>query len=488
LRLENGVFANFSEGTLCFAFSLQPNTHADIQLELRSALEAALKRVGTRTRYTACKLIGHPLLLRQCKDILSKAGVRVERAIERNSSFDVIYNADTGRVRLAKTPENTKKSANLEKKIRVAIIDDSATIRKLLGSFIAETSDMELLGTAENEQELRTLVSRAPPPDVVTLDLNMPQKPGIALLQEILVPLRIPAVIVSTLSIEEGPSVLAALDAGAIDYVQKPSLAEVGLLKETLLEKLRGASKAKMQIDGTDLTPVASAQTSDRVRKKFGLGRSRLERAPPSALELPFENQLIAIGASTGGTDAIRKILMALPEEIPPIVIVQHIPGGFSKAFAERLNSSLPFAVLEAQDGVVVEPGMVLVAPGGYQMRLEQIGNRLLTRIEDTPPVNRHKPSVDTLFHSVAELRGLDRLGMVLTGMGNDGAAGLLALRNSGAYTVAQDETSSVVFGMPKEAIRMNAADRIAPLHVMPGLMLQWSADRLAHRKNPKAS
>ena len=488
LQLESGLFVTFFEGTHSFAFSFQSDGSADPGQELQIAIDTALLKIGTRARHAACKLIGASALVRRCNELLARAGVRVERTISRENRIELIFHSDTGRVRLAKETDVVEKNNLPERKIRVAIIDDSATIRKLLGTFISESPDLELVGTAENEQELRALLARGPTPDVVTLDLNMPQKPGIVLLQEILVPSRIPAVIVSTLSIEEGPTVLAALDAGAIDYVQKPSLSELGLLKDNLLEKLRGASKAKMQLSGTDMPNVASAQTSDRVRKKFGLIRTRAPAGGMTEAGDPFHHQLIAIGASTGGTDAIRKVLMALPEEIPPIVIVQHIPGGFSKAFAERLNSSLPFAVREAQDEEVIESGMVLVAPGGYQMRVERLGDRLIARVEDTAPVNRHKPSVDTLFHSVAELKKFNRLAFLLTGMGNDGAAGLLALRKSGAYTVAQDEASSVVFGMPKEAIRLNAADRIAPLHVMPGLILQWSADHMASGKSRKAS
>ena len=438
------------------------------------------------------KLVGEPALIAVAKISLKERGIPIEKAIDRTDTFEVQFNAELGRLRLAKrpTPANAEISTPVvpsinaqSNRIRVLILDDSLTVRKTLCTLITEDPSFEVIGLAECDSDLKTLLSRGPKPDVVTLDLNLPEKPGLQILKDTLVPLKIPAVIVSTLSVEDGPTVLSALEAGAVDYVQKPSLAEIPQLKESLLERLRSAAKAHIfDMGAPSALPTQKTPAFERVRRKFGI-QSKHE---PKMLSEPLDRNLIAIGASTGGTDAIRRILLGLPEEIPPIVIVQHIPGGFSKAFAERLNACLPFAVREAVDGDLIEPGVVLIAPGGYHLRVVEKDSRLVARIDDASPVNRHKPSVDVLFRSVAALKNWNRLGLILTGMGNDGAAGLLELHQSGAYTAAQDEASCVVYGMPKEAVRLGGVDRVASLGAFPGLILLWADS--PQSKKPKAA
>jgi two-component system chemotaxis response regulator CheB len=427
------------------------------------------------------KLIGEPQLISAAKNSLKDHGIPIEKSIERTDSFEIQLNIQQGKIRLARSIADPATEAISRpprsilaptSRIRVLILDDSLTVRKILCTLITEDPSFEVIGLAESDSDLKNLLSRGPKPDVITLDLNLPEKPGLQILKDTLVPLKIPAVIVSTLSVEDGPTVLSALEAGAVDYVQKPSLAEIPQVKESLLERLRSAAKANVFETHAQPSAIQKKATAfDRVRRKFGIQSKNPEKQDVGR----SDKKLIAIGASTGGTDAIRRILLGLPEEIPPIVIVQHIPGGFSKAFADRLNACLPFAVREAVDGDLIEPGVVLIAPGGYHLRVIEKEGKLIARIDDAPAVNRHKPSVDVLFRSVAALKSCERLGLILTGMGNDGAAGLLELHQSGAYTAAQDEASCVVYGMPKEAVRLGGVERVAALGAFPGLILQWA-------------
>lgn len=488
ISLQSGFFVAFQCERSPFAFSGGGDLSPQALAAISEAIALALARFKAKGATPFCKVVGNANAILTLAPLLEKSGISIEKRVEREGQIEILYEPLSGRIRLNKDTGSPTGLPQADP-LKVLIIDDSATIRKILNNLISNDPTYRILGTVENEKELRAAILKGPIPDVVTLDLNMPGKSGIELLKDILVPARIPAVIVSSLAMEEGPAVLSALEAGAVDYVQKPTLSDFDGIRETLLEKLKAAASAKVQLPpppGLGLS--VSTPVTERIRKKFGMVNTG--KALPAGHDLrgKFHNQLIAIGASTGGTEAIRQILEGLPEDIPPIVIVQHIPGGFSRAFADRLNAALPFAVREARDGDIAEPGTVLVAPGGYQMRIIKEEGRFLCRIEDTPPVNRHKPSVDVLYDSIAQLKHVQRLALLLTGMGVDGAAGLLRLKESGAYTVAQDEASSIVFGMPKEAIRLNATHRIAPLNVMSGLILQWSSDQSEKTRKKNAA
>ena len=488
IMLKGGFFVAFQCGRSPFAFSGGTELHPQTLEAVSEAIALALSRLNSKGAARVCKVVGGPTSVQTIVPLLEKAGLSIEKKVERDGLIEVLYEPLSGRIRLNKD-SGIPAGLTQGEPLKVLIIDDSVTILKILTNLISTDPTCRILGTVENEKELRAAILKGPAPDVVTLDLNMPGKSGIELLKDILVPARIPAVIVSSLAMEEGPAVLSALEAGAVDYVQKPTLSDFDGIRDTLLEKLKAAASAKVQLPAPPSLGLSiSTPVTERIRRKFGI--TSTGKALPLSQELrgKFHNQLIAIGASTGGTEAIRQILEGMPEDIPPIVIVQHIPGGFSRAFADRLNAALPFAVREARDHDIVEPGTVLIAPGGYQMRVIKEEGHFVCRIEDTPPVNRHKPSVDTLFDSVAQLKHVSRLALILTGMGVDGAAGLLRLKESGAYTVAQDEASSIVFGMPKEAIRLNAALRIAPLNVMSGLILQWSSDQSEKTRKKNAA
>ncbi len=358
-----------------------------------------------------------------------------------------------GRIRLAKAdakkvtaqPTSYERESPVETKKRVLVVDDSETIRKLLSQIIEGDPDLECVGTVANPLEVDAAIQKLKP-DVVTLDIHMPEMNGVELLKKEVIPKhRLPAVMISSLSKEDGTFVLDALEAGAVDYIQKPSMKELDQAVIVIREKIKSAASSKVF--------VRPEKSSFHTRPKA-----------TAALGQPDPNFLIAIGSSTGGTEALKVVLTSLPEKIPPIVIVQHIPPVFSKAFADRMNDLCPFEVKEAQDGDVVKPGRVLIAPGGFQMRLKEIAGELKVIVEDAPPMNRHKPSVDYMFDSIAAMRRKRVVGVILTGMGADGAKGLLKLKQAGAYTIGQDEESCVVYGMPREAAKIGAVMEVVTL------------------------
>ena len=340
-------------------------------------------------------------------------------------------------------PEKTFLDAN--QKIKVMIVDDSITIQTLLKKLLSEDPLIEVVATIGNPLECEEAL-RIYKPDVLTLDIHMPKMDGITLLKKIHPQHAIPVLIVSSLNPDQGDYILNALENGAFDYIKKPELSETVELGAILREKIKAAFSSKRK-----LNTVVNSESKLIHKKNFSLDL----------------NYTIAIGASTGGTEALREFLLGLPEKIPPILIVQHIPPVFSNAFAKRLDSLCPFLVKEAEDGDLVEANKVLIAPGGFQMRLikaEKNPRVLTVRIEDTAPVNRHKPSVDALFFSLAQLELEKTIGIIMTGMGADGAKGLLSLRQKGARTIAQNEESCIVFGMPREAIELGAAEFVCDL------------------------
>lgn len=343
------------------------------------------------------------------------------------------------------------------KKIRVLCVDDSALMRQLMTEIINGFSDMEVVATAPDPLVARDLIKKLNP-DVLTLDVEMPRMDGLDFLEKLMRLRPMPVVMVSSLTGRGSEITLRALELGAVDFVTKPQTGlRDGMLaySESIAEKVRTASRARL----TQRRPT--------------------DAAPAIHVPLLSSEKLIAIGASTGGTEAIRHVLEPLPPNSPALVITQHMPPGFTRSFADRLNKLCQITVKEAEDGERILPGHAYIAPGARHMELARSGANYQIRLHDHEPVNRHRPSVDVLFNSVAQYAGRNAVGVILTGMGNDGAAGLLAMRNAGAYTLAQDEATCVVFGMPREAIALGASHETVPLHqISQRMMAQISSNQ----------
>jgi two-component system chemotaxis response regulator CheB len=328
--------------------------------------------------------------------------------------------------------------------IRVLIIDDSAIVRKILGEALAGEPDLEVVGSAPDPYVARDKILSLRP-DVLTLDIEMPRMDGLTFLKKLMHFHPMPAVVISSLTQPSCRLAVEALELGAVEVLAKPGGPySVGELRHALAAKLRAAAASRVRRPQQTAEPPTFAKPS---------------------IPVPFPtNTIIAIGASTGGTEAIASVLTKLPASIPGIVVAQHIPPQFSRAFANRLNDQCPFTVKEAEDGDHLAPGIALVAPGDYHMLLRNIGGRYLVTVKTGPRVCYQRPSVDVLFSSVAEAAGNRAIGVLLTGMGADGAQGLLKMRQAGARTIAQNEATCVVFGMPREAIALGAAQQILPL------------------------
>ena len=383
---------------------------------------------------------------------LTKAGNEIRSKIKMAMSVSGAHNALK---KTAEGPAPTKtpdpapsvRVSSSADKTRVLIVDDSETVRNLLGKILSEDPQFEVVGEAEKPSEVEALIVKCRP-DVMTLDIHMPEMDGVALLKKIHPKYKIPTVMISALSYEDGPYVLDALESGAIDYIQKPQLKDLKVLAPQIRERLKSAAKAKVVQQKRSVSPTRVSGEMD-------------------------EDQLILIGSSTGGTEALRVVLQSLPAKIPPILIVQHIPPVFSQAFANRMNELFPFEVKEAKDNDKVLPNQVLIAPGGLQMGLRKSGSQMTVHVMDAAPVNRHKPSVDYLFKTAVDLKLKNSVGVILTGMGADGARELKSLRDLGVRTIAQDEKTSVVFGMPREAIERGAAEFILPIDKIGEKLIQ---------------
>lgn len=337
-------------------------------------------------------------------------------------------------------------------KIKVLCVDDSALMRQIMTEIINSHPDMEVVATAPDPLVARDLIKKFNP-QVLTLDVEMPRMDGLDFLEKLMRLRPMPVVMVSSLTGKGSEITLRALELGAIDFVTKPQLGiREGMLaySELIAEKIRMAAKARLPQRRQTNEPMAIIQHTP----------------------LLSSEKLIAIGASTGGTEAIRHVLQPLPPTSPALLITQHMPPGFTKSFAERLNKLCQITVKEAEDGERVLPGHAYIAPGARHLELARSGANYQVRLNDGPPVNRHRPSVDVLFRSVAQYAGRNAVGVILTGMGNDGAAGLLELHQAGAYTLAQNEASCVVFGMPREAIAMGGVDEVVDLHQVSQRML----------------
>lgn len=365
----------------------------------------------------------------------------------------VLFHIPSGRLQVAKIKKKVS-PVSPPARTKVLIVDDSKTIRDLLHRILKEDPGLEVIGAAADPVEAASMITKEKP-DVITLDIHMPKMTGVEWLESLLPVNPIPVVMISSLQLKEGNDVFRALELGAIDYIQKPSLSELGVVAPLIREKVKAASRAKvLRSQHQTVRPVMSAQIDLR--------------------------KVLVIGASTGGTEALRSVLCSFPRTIPPTLIVQHIPPVFSKAFADRLNELCPFEVKEAEDKDELKPSRVLIAPGGKQMKVEQTSNGLRVRITDDPPMSRHKPSVDYLFHSVASTIGNRAVGVILTGMGSDGAKGLLEMKSKGARTIGQDEASSVVYGMPRVAFEIGAVEQVASLSKIPQMILNQLERRLS--------
>jgi two-component system, chemotaxis family, protein-glutamate methylesterase/glutaminase len=341
-----------------------------------------------------------------------------------------------------------------DRKIRVLIVDDSAIVRKVLADALASEPDLEVVGTAPDPYVARDKILSLRP-DVLTLDIEMPRMDGLTFLKKMMRAHPLPVIVISSLAQSSSQAAIEALQCGAVDVLAKPGGPySVGELKQDLPQKVRAAAHAR----------VALPKTESRAP------------APPVALAGASSSTVIAIGASTGGTEALREVLSGLPANMPGIVIVQHIPPVFSAAFAKRLNDLCRLRVKEAADGDRVAAGQALIAPGNFHMTLRRVGAGYQVAVGTGPRVCYQRPSVDVLFESVAQVAKGDAIGAILTGMGADGAEGLLKMKRAGARTVAQDEASCVVFGMPREAIRVGAVDRVVPLGKVAAELVAMSA------------
>jgi two-component system, chemotaxis family, protein-glutamate methylesterase/glutaminase len=334
-------------------------------------------------------------------------------------------------------------------KIKVLIVDDSAIVRKIFSEELSKYPDIEVVGVAPDPYVARDKIVTLKP-DVITLDIEMPRMDGLTFLKKLMKYFPLPTIIVSSLTPKGGKLTLEAMDLGAVDVVAKPGTSySVGDMSAQLADKIRAASRVRVikreltdSAEGIEVEPIrALAQTS---------------------------NKVIAIGASTGGTEALKKVLMKMPPNSPGIVIVQHMPANFTTAFAARLNDLCQIEVKEAEDNDSVTPGTALIAPGNYHMIFRRSGARYYVEIKTGPMVHHQRPAVDVLFKSTAKYAGANAIGVILTGMGADGAEGLLEMKKMGASTIAQDEKSCVVFGMPKEAIKLGAADKVVSLEMIP--------------------
>ena len=350
--------------------------------------------------------------------------------------------------------------------VKVFVVDDSAVVRQALAHMLAGNSEVELIGSAPNPLLAMDMI-RKNPPDVLLLDIEMPGMDGLTFLRQIMSGTPIPTVICSTLSTEGSKVALEALSAGAVAVLAKPKLGLKQHLEDSrreMIQTLKTAAKSRPRLRPLAAEPVATRPTGN-------------VRAPVlSAVHAFAMNKPVVIGSSTGGTQALELVLTSLPADAPGIAITQHMPEKFTAMYAARLDGICAMNVREAKNGDRLERGVALIAPGGLHMQMRKTAGQYFVQVVDGPPVNRHKPSVDVLFRSAAECGGRDVLGIIMTGMGDDGARGMKVLHDGGARCIAQNEETCVVFGMPKEAIKLQAVDEILPLEQIARAILQFDS------------
>jgi two-component system chemotaxis response regulator CheB len=352
----------------------------------------------------------------------------------------------------------------MPKKIRVLIVDDSAVVRQTLEEILSSDNEIEVMATASDpfiaaEKILREV------PDVITLDVEMPRMDGVTFLQKIMTQHPIPVVICSSLTDSGSETALKALEYGAVEIIQKPRIGTRQFLEEArvrICDAVKAAAIAKLKCIDEAVRHAGPKFSADVILEK-----------PMSHAMAKTTEKVVVVGASTGGTEALSNFLQAMPLDAPGIVIVQHMPEHFTRAFAARLDGICRISVKEAEDNDTVIRGRALIAPGNHHMLLKRSGARYYVEIKDGPLVSRHRPSVDVLFRSAARYAGRNAIGVIMTGMGDDGAIGMLEMKDMGAFNIAQDEESCVVFGMPKKAIELNAVDRVLSLNVIPAAVLQ---------------
>ena len=365
------------------------------------------------------------------------------------------------------------KEAQSSRRIKVLIVDDSALVRRILTDILSSDPSMEVLGSAGDAFIAREKIKQLNP-DVLTLDVEMPRMDGLTFLRNLMRLRPMPVIMVSSLTEHGAEVTLDALAIGAVDYLPKPKIdlaATLSDYKDELIAKVKMATRTRVYT-----REVPASISADAVLAK---------QAP--LRQLRTTERIVAIGASTGGTEAIKDVLVKMPHDMPGVVITQHIPKLFSGAFARRLNNLCQMTVCEAEDGQQILRGHAYVAPGDMHLLVVRDGARYACRLEDGPPVNRHKPSVDVLFRSVAQQAGRNAIGLILTGMGKDGALGLKEMRDAGCPTIAQDEATSMVWGMPGEAVAVGAAQDVLPLGEIPNRILALSDEMDVTRRTAKA-
>ncbi|HTJ57333.1 MAG TPA: chemotaxis response regulator protein-glutamate methylesterase [Devosiaceae bacterium] len=360
-------------------------------------------------------------------------------------------------------------TADSDRKIRVLIIDDSASVRMTLSEIMASDPDLEVMQPAADAY-VAVERMRQQAPDVIFLDIELPKMDGLTFLRKLMAQRPIPVVICSSVAETGSDTLMQALEAGAVDVVTKPRVDTAQFLQDSrmrICDAAKAAAHAKLR--GIQKAPPPKMVVEAKLTADAVIPELSMARKAALLTNMPRTQPIIAIGASTGGTEALREVLEALPADAPGIIIVQHMPERFTGAFARRLNGTCAITVKEAEEGDLVLPGQALIAPGNLHMALRRTGSRYTVDVLEGPHVSRHRPSVDVLFRSVAQMAGRNAMGVLLTGMGDDGARGLLEMKQAGAFTAAQDEETSVVFGMPKEAIQRGAAMKVLPLGRIAG-------------------
>ena len=347
-------------------------------------------------------------------------------------------------------------------KTTVVVVDDSALVRSILTEIINRQPDMTCIGAAADPLVAREMI-RNLNPDVITLDVEMPRMDGLDFLSRLMRLRPMPVVMVSTLTERGAEVTMKALELGAIDFVSKPKIGVadgIRLLADDITDKIRIAAKAHIRRAPAPAAAAAPGTPAPKPVTIASVGRMSTEK-------------IIFIGASTGGTEATKEVLVNLPADCPAVVITQHMPPGFTKSYATRLDGLCKIRVKEAQDGERILPGHGYIAPGGFHLSVERSGANYIARVQDGDPVNRHKPSVEVLFHSAARVVGPNALGVMLTGMGGDGAKAMKVMKDAGSYNFVQNEATCVVFGMPREAINAGAADEVLPLNQIAGKLIE---------------
>ena len=359
----------------------------------------------------------------------------------------------------------------MEKKIKVLIVDDSALVRQTLSYIMESDPDIEIMGTASDPYFAATKIAKEVP-DVITLDIEMPRMDGLTFLKKIMTQHPIPVVVISSLTSQGTETGLRALEYGAVEIITKPQMDTKQFIENS---KIRICDAVK----AASLSKIKRRVISDSIKVEPKYSADVIIPQVNTTSMIKTTDVVVAVGASTGGTEALKVFLEALPHDAPGIVIVQHMPEKFTKSFSDRLNETCKITVKEAEDGDSVLNGRALIAPGNYHMLLKRSGAKYYVEVKEGPLVNRHRPAVDVLFRSTARYAGKNAIGIILTGMGDDGAKGLLEMKTAGAKTIAQNEESCVVFGMPKEAIKLGAADKIMHLDEIAGYAMLLSRQHI---------